>query len=681
MSERGVGVAPTGDTPLRGGAHIAGIDGLRAMAVLAVVIYHISATCLPGGFAGVDVFFVISGYVVTASLLRNRSPALASFFSSFYVRRLLRIYPALLAGLLLGSIAFVLFVPAAWISGTTQMTGRWAIFGAANFALIKFDDGYFSPRGEFNVFTHTWSLGVEEQFYVLFPALLWFYKCAWDAQRARARYMLWGLAGLTMASLAYAAYETGAAPSSAYYLLPSRFWELGVGALLAIIQHRGGLSGPRVLPASMLLMLGLVLVLASFWVVRKDAFPFPWAVMPVLGTSLAIVGVCSPNAVSRLVLENRPVSYIGKISYSLYLWHWPVLVIFRWTTGLEELRHVFAAVILFITLAVASYHWLEQPVRSSAYALRQPAWKVLVTGLIVLLMTLVVCNALYRHRAALTLTVTAQEDVWMPNSMERGGQGEPTGRKLFLFGDSHAWAYTDLSEQLRADGLTPVRQFVVGCSMTALLGPASPECEARSSKLFDDLIARAKPGDVVFLAAMRTPRLGDQWATFDRDEVVRRLMSHEGSVARQQALGQADAVVGRLIAAGLVVVLDTPKPTFGSPPFRCADWFNRHNPVCKAGFAEPREFMQTLRRPGLEVLAELQKRHPKLIVWDTFPVLCPGDPCRAFDDGQPLFFDGDHLSGHANRRLYPHLRRLLVSRGVLDAPKATFLVPLTQRSP
>src|SRR5690625_4326037 len=156
--------------------YVPAIDGLRAIAVLAVLIYHLDAAFLPGGFAGVDVFFVISGYVVARSLVSRSGESFGQFLMGFYSRRIRRIVPALILCLLVTALFTVLFIPDSWLSSTTHQVGLYAFFGLSNFALVWFQDDYFSPRAEFNPFVHTWSLGVEEQFYFVFPLLifLWF---------------------------------------------------------------------------------------------------------------------------------------------------------------------------------------------------------------------------------------------------------------------------------------------------------------------------------------------------------------------------------------------------------------------------------------------------------------------------------------------------------------------------
>ncbi len=153
-------------------AYFAHVDGLRALAVLAVMLYHLHPAVLPGGFVGVDVFFVISGYVVTASLASHRTQAAGAFLGHFYARRLARLVPALMVMLVASTALYVLFVPRAWFNRAAETTGQAAFWGLSNWSLDRQVVNYFEPRAELNPFTHTWSLGVEEQFYLIAPLLL-----------------------------------------------------------------------------------------------------------------------------------------------------------------------------------------------------------------------------------------------------------------------------------------------------------------------------------------------------------------------------------------------------------------------------------------------------------------------------------------------------------------------------
>jgi len=204
------------------------IDGLRAVAVLSVILYHLNERWLPGGFSGVDIFFVISGFVVSASVAELKKTSPLGFFGYFYARRILRIVPALVVCLVVTHIATMLFVPWAWLSSANDRTGLYAFFGLSNFILAYAGNDYFSPTSDFNPYTHTWSLGVEEQFYLITPLFMLF---AWRFLPKHAKLLFAVVAALSLAA-AYAVSHRN--QTFVFYLTPFRAWELALGALLAI---------------------------------------------------------------------------------------------------------------------------------------------------------------------------------------------------------------------------------------------------------------------------------------------------------------------------------------------------------------------------------------------------------------------------------------------------------------
>lgn len=643
--------------------HISGIDGLRAIAVLMVIIFHFAAPLLPGGFVGVDVFFVISGHVVTASLLRTRIQGRKSFFVGFYARRLLRIYPALIACALTTALAYTLLVPQAHISQTNAKTGLAAFFGLSNFALIMFDDGYFSPRVDYNAFTHTWSLAVEEQFYLVFPVLLWMYLVS---QARGSRASIWSgisILAVTALSFACAAWDSSTSPTRAYYLLPSRFWELGVGAILAMAQGHGMWSDFRRTSANIMTSAGLIGILISACVTEKSGFPYPGAIFPVLASALVIVGVTSGRSdISRYLLENSAVTYVGRLSYSLYLWHWPVIVLLRWTVGADLMSSLVAAAGVTMILAMASHHLVENPVRNSKVLLALPRSTILAGGVAVVVLSAVLAAGVFAARSTIALTITKRADIWQSDT--RWNAMPPSrlpGRStLYLLGDSHAWTYSDLAAMLHHDGLANVsRHVVLGCSSATLRKPATPDCARKTESAVKSIIAQAKPGDVVLLGALRTPRIGDQWISFDRNEVLADQSSPRAHEERKLAFVQAEKIINDFRSAGIAVIMDAPKPVFPAPAFRCSDWFNRGNPICAPGLTVEKEYLMQLREPVMKSLAAMKEKYPDVIVWDTFDVLCPGDSCSAMDGAYPLFFDGDHLSGYGIRKIYPHFMQMV----------------------
>lgn len=650
--------------PNRYTAYIPGIDGLRALAVLSVVLFHFNSALLPGGFSGVDVFFVISGYVVSASLAKEGHAGFRAFLAGFYARRIRRIYPALVVCLLTVGVLQALFVPSSWLSTTSNKTGMLAFFGLSNFALVWFNDGYFSPRVEFNAFTHTWSLGVEEQFYLLFPII--FFIWLRSRRRGLTRFLL---AGLLAASLLVSWYQGRAMTDHAYYLLPSRFWELAAGALLFKCQASGGLTARTVIAGDACILSGLLLIGLGFAFSDPKAFPIPWAILPVAGTVLAIAGVTGETRrqapINRL-LDNALSVYVGKISYSLYLWHWPAIVLFRWTIGLETWAAVLSAVLLTVLASIVSYHWIELPMRRAKFASSLTDWGIVARGAIAVGISAFLAAGIYKAQPYLSLSATKDKANWYPEAWPSASAEKrpvPTqfrDRHLFVLGDSHARAYETLLQILRDEqGLSVKKHAEGGCSVAGLLREADPACAGFIEQAVSRIKAEAKPGDIVLLASLRLNRLGDQWSTFSDLEIESRQFGPASLARRKAALDEAEALISDFEASGLTVVMEAPKPLFKSPPFRCADWFNARNPVCEGGMAIDRAFLLRYRQPVMESIAQLASRHTGMVVWDPFPVLCPSETCTAFDNGLPIFFDGDHLSGHGNRMLYPSLVSVL----------------------
>lgn len=369
------------------------IDGLRAVAVLAVVAFHAFPSWVRGGFIGVDVFFVISGYLISTIIFENLDKGTFSF-SEFYSRRIRRIFPALLLVL----IACFTFGWFALLSDEYKQLGKHIAGGAgfiSNFILWN-EAGYFDNTAETKPLLHLWSLGIEEQFYIVWPLVLWF---AWKRKFNLLTITI--IVAVTTFILNLKGIEQDMVAT--FYSPQTRFWELLSGSLLAWftlykkgafanINHKLDLWLQRAfcrdeqegdggtLLSNAISFFGLLLLLYGFWYFNKKlSFPGNWALVPVLGTLLIITG--GPKAwFNRTILSNKIFVWFGLISFPLYLWHWPILSFARIVESEVPSRNIrIAAVLLSIVLAWLTYKLIERPLRFGKHG------KTKVAGLVVLM--------------------------------------------------------------------------------------------------------------------------------------------------------------------------------------------------------------------------------------------------------------------------------------------------------
>ena len=332
------------------------IDGLRAIAVLAVVFCH-AGLGLPGGYIGVDVFFVISGFLITSLILKDLNQGKFSLLE-FWERRIRRIFPALFAVTLVTLVAgWALLFPEAYVDLAKSTLGL--IFLASNIYFCR-TTGYFATAAEEKPLLHTWSLAVEEQFYLIVPLFLILLAKTKQLQRALPILTL-----VMVGSFALSVRGVTQGEEGAFYLLPSRAWELLAGVFLAFLSVRG-VGGPARF-GNLLAALGLALILAPCFLYNENtAFPGMAAVPPVLGTVLLIWCGMQARQVPFItqLLATRPVVFVGLISYSLYLWHWPLLVLTKSELVFPpNLGMRISLVAISILLAIASWRFIETPFR------------------------------------------------------------------------------------------------------------------------------------------------------------------------------------------------------------------------------------------------------------------------------------------------------------------------------
>ena len=338
------------------------IDGLRSIAVLSVITYHLSfhlshnpRLVAPGGFVGVDVFFVISGFLITRTIYEDIGRGAYSA-AEFYGRRVRRIFPALFVVLFfILSVAFFKDSPLGLLHIGTWLVS--AIFFVSNIFFYN-STGYFDPDLQANPVLHTWSLSIEEQFYIFFPTLVFALRGV--PHSARIKIMLL----ICAASLAYASWKIETDQAAAFYLVQSRCWELLLGSVLAI----GNLPKPSARwQIELLGLLGLGLILGSVETIStKSAFPGLWALPACLGAAAILHSGGSSKSCTERVLGSAPLRFLGKISYSLYLWHWPLIVFFRDYREPNDTERVLL-IELSVALAYLSWRFVEQPFRKHPY--------------------------------------------------------------------------------------------------------------------------------------------------------------------------------------------------------------------------------------------------------------------------------------------------------------------------
>ena len=699
--------------------YIPAIDGLRAIAVLSVILFHLDASFLPGGFTGVDVFFVISGYVVSASLAANfvknnyinSNKKIGSFFTfltAFYARRIRRIFPALVVCLLVSSLLTAMFIPFSWNDNIIGKVGTWAFFGLGNIALVKFTDGYFSMDAEYNPFTHTWSLGVEEQFYVIFPLVFFIFLASKTYKQKFLGFIL--LVILALTSLIFSAYETINNFNKAFYLLPSRFWELAVGAMLFQLHFRcsnnyKNSNGNFSMRLSFLFskkvillafLTGLLLIIYSFIFVNKLNFPFPNAIFSVLGSAFIIHAITNTNIQKYKLLnnifDNNLMVYIGKISFSLYLWHWAIYVLFRWTIGLDSIALYCIAVVLTFIFAILSYKFVELPIKKGAgnniFGLKFINLKTVSIGVFIISISCFISNyVLIEHKEKFSLSQTKNTEFWFPSdeiisfeneAIKQSKKYDFSNKRLFIVGDSHTGSLQTLVAMLRKHNKMDVNLLTIpGCPVWDLrtdINHFPKHCKIDLNGIYNKLLTDVKKGDIVFFSSLRGGRLTDKFTAFDREQLEKYFSKYNIQTKQiyTQLRNEFVPLANQLVKKKAKVILNTPSPVFATLAIRCADWFSINSKTCKNNMFISKHYLTEFNQQMLSSLNTLKTTIPAITIWNIFDILCISpnfgehkddkNYCSLFDkNNMPIFHDTDHLSAYGNTILYPHFTELLNS--------------------
>jgi peptidoglycan/LPS O-acetylase OafA/YrhL len=611
--------AHPGHSPYR-----AEIDGLRAIAVGGVVAHHTGLGLLPGGFTGVDVFFVISGYLITGIIAAEMA---AGRFSQwrFLERRVRRIVPAFAVMLAATAVAaWAILIPEDFRPFAQSLTAS-ALF--ASNLLFAQEAGYFDSVEGMQPLLHTWTLGVEEQFYLLFPLVLII------CRRWRPGAMLAVVAALGFASFALALGLAEHWPQGAFYLLPTRLWEFAIGAACALIRVR---PRPRSLPA----LAGLAVIFAGFWVIRPST-PAPGALflMPTLGTALVILFAAPGNAAGKL-LSWRPLVWLGLVSFGTYLWHQPLLVLahYMWF-GPLPLVATLALVAGSVGLGAASYHILEQPIRQKR-VLASRFWLLAICAGAILILSVTGLAGHFRTLTPLPSAEASRLDALRPDV------GAPAvtlaaDAPYVLFGDSHAGQYREAL----------IGRFGEGALLTFPSCLAAPGVSNKAAGKADGDGCRTMPDRLAALVRNRKVRT-IIWA-----QLWERNLYADGSTnplgfdeGMQRLEGGMKALADRL-PAGTRIILVGNVPTAGAgAPQLAAGWLRcraYRNVACPSSY--PADKAQGIaHNMQLRAFAE---RDPRFVYVDAAAPLCRAGQCLIVQDGSLNYWDPHHLTLSGARRV------------------------------
>ena len=645
MSNKGRGTVQPASFAAR--THRRDIDGLRGLAVAGVVAYHFGLG-VPGGYGGVDVFFVISGFLI-AGIIKSELEAGTFSIPNFYVRRIRRILPALTVCLLASTVAATLFLFPYDFKKYGQSL-QAAVLSISNFYFMRMK-GYFDSEATEKPLLHTWSLGVEEQFYIVFPLLL---LLLFRYARKRVLPVLWLVA---IASFVYSCHGVAKDADKAFFSTAGRAWELGIGALLAFgalpkLRTRGLLEAEAATGA---------LLIAFCFLAYTDETRFPGlAALPLcLGAALIIhSGTTSQTTAVASLLSSRPAVGLGLISYSVYLWHWPLLVfgLYRWPSIFSgEGSHTALWLLGLASLGIGAVSWafVEQPFRRMS---KLPRATVFVSGGLAVVLTLAIAGVVIRRPTWIQQWPQSIQAMHFGHSIPAKNQGLAHAQgwpgDVFIVGapgstpDTVVWgdSYTNAMipgfvSYHRATGQGAIVAALSGCR--PIVGASfthsrkGEKCERHNAEVFDAILQHG---------AKRVILVGF-WSGFAKDivrnphgSVAFRKHDQEGGQAFEPALR---SMVGKLTSRGIEVVIVGPIPVQN---FQVAPAVARHilwneplpPELTRAQFLEDKAML-------FDVFSRMATLpHVRVVYPDKS--LCDDRGCDYVENGAPLYSDRNHLT-------------------------------------
>lgn len=356
------------------------IEGLRAIAILLVVAAHADLTWISGGFIGVDIFFVISGFLITRILVDEITNTGKINLLTFYARRLQRLLPTLILVILITGIALRFLLPHSLQPEQASAAAAAALW-ISNFHFALSETNYFGNQAETNAFLHTWSLGVEEQFYLFWPTLI---IAAYVFHKSITTLKIFFIAIIFISFLA-CVYTSKQNSEIAFYMMPLRAWQFAAGALIFLFSNKMLLLQKQTIQG--MTWTGISLIILSAIALKGNiAYPSFWAALPTLGTALMLAaGSATVQTIPGTLIKSRYMQIIGKVSYSWYLWHWPILTIGKATFPQIGLSEKLLLAILSLFIATATYYYFENPIRHWKVLASKPGWKIIAAFFIMVM--------------------------------------------------------------------------------------------------------------------------------------------------------------------------------------------------------------------------------------------------------------------------------------------------------
>lgn len=641
------------------------IEGLRGIAVLLVVGCHCGISWCAGGFVGVDIFFVISGYLITGLLEREYRENSRIDFRGFFARRVRRLLPACVLVLAATTLVGALILSPQEVAATARAALASALY-ASNIFFDQASSDYFAPAVQRNPLLHTWSLGVEEQFYLAWPALM---LCAYRWERARPVL----LAAATASSFLCGALTTRSAPTFAFYELPARTWEFAAGGLLALILARKTSIGSGRWPAAGGVG-GLALILgAAVWIKGGSGFPGWVALIPVIGTLLILfAGASAPHSGASALLGTAPLRYLGARSYSWYLWHWPFMVFATVVFPTVSVGQKIEAAVASLLAAELTYHWVEQPVRTSRFLVRRPGLSLLgAAGAASLTMVMFAALASVARQQLqfdlrFKLVEAASMDVgFEPRRCYSEGSsfeaklcvyGDPrAARTVVLFGDSHAMQWINAMRKVsELQGWRLITAVRPGCAASDInphnLATTVDRCKGWRAQAIDKIL------DIAPSAVLMASYNG---STVQGDALTSTLMPVD------EIRSGTRSTLLKFSAANIPVVVlrDSPLPPFNVPAC-IGRALARGDPKSDAC-----EFDASVALNQSAFLAERAAGDGLANVHylDMDDLICPGKACPAVQHGRIIYRDENHLAGSYAESLATEVGRRL-TRLLQDQP-------------